>query len=173
MAHFFSPLRSWLKEERRLLLRSARLWWVGLSSLMLVVLLLAAEVRRRESRISAALESKRLEKLELVAAALSDIRRTAFDWARWQDALDFVQGRNPAFVQRDMAQSSLFAAGGSWCCSTGMASPWSVTAPPESITLTTDGCSSAPLTISRPWCPWPALSSCSVQESRGGLSWAS
>lgn len=112
MARFLSSLRSWLKEERRLLPRSVRLGWVGLGSLVLLTLLLVVEVRRRESGIRAALEKERLEQLELVGAALSDIRRTAFDWARWDDSLGFVQGRNPDFVQADMAQSSLFATGG-------------------------------------------------------------
>ena len=112
MAGLLTPLRSWLKEERRLLPGSVRLRWVGLGSLVLLTLLLAVEVRRRGPRISATLERQRMEKLELVSAALSDIRRTAFDWARWDDSLAFVQGRNPAFVQRDMAQSSLFASGG-------------------------------------------------------------
>lgn len=112
MPRFLSPLQSWLKEERRLLPGSVQLRWVGLGSLVLLTLLLAGEVRRRAPRISATLESQRMEKLELVGAALSDIRRTAFDWARWDDSLAFVQGRNPAFVQRDMAQSSLFASGG-------------------------------------------------------------
>lgn len=112
MARFLSSLRSWLKEERRLLPSSVRLGWVGLGSLVLLTLLLSVEVRRRESGIRAALEEERLEQLELVGAALSDIRRTAFDWARWDDSLGFVQGRNPDFVQRDMAQTSLFAAGG-------------------------------------------------------------
>lgn len=112
MPRLLSSLRSWLKEERRLLPRSVRLWWVGLGSLLLTSLLLAIEVRRREAHIGMALQSQRLEQLELVGAALSDIRRTAFDWARWDDSLHFVQGHNPAFVQRDMAQTSLFAAGG-------------------------------------------------------------
>lgn len=112
MPRFLSPLRSWLKEERRLLPRSARLWWVGIGSLMLLALLLAFEVRRREQRVSDALATKRLEQLDLVGATLSDLRRTAFDWARWDDALSFVQGRNPGFVQRDMEQSSLFDGGG-------------------------------------------------------------
>ena len=98
MARFLSSLRSWLKEERRLLPRSVRLGWVGLGSLVLLTLLLVVEVRRRESGIRAALEKERLEQLELVGAALSDIRRTAFDWARWDDSLGFVQGRNPDFV---------------------------------------------------------------------------
>lgn len=112
MALLLSQLRSWLKEERRLLPGSAQLRWVGLGSLVLLTLLLAGEVRRRGPRIRAMLESERLEKLEPVDAALSDIRRTAFDWARWDDSLACVQGRNPAFLQRDMTQSSLFASGG-------------------------------------------------------------
>lgn len=112
MPPLLSPLRSWLKEERRLLPGSIRLWWVGLSALGLLALLLAVEMGRRESRIAAAMESKRQEQLELVGAALSDRRRTAFDWARWDDSLAYVQGRNPDFIQRDMAQTSLFDAGG-------------------------------------------------------------
>lgn len=112
MTRLLSPLRSWLKEERRLLPSSVRLGWLGLSSMLLVALLLTVEVRRREDRITAALQSKREEQLELVRATLSDLQRTAFDWARWDDALGFVQGRNPGFVERDMAESSLFDAGG-------------------------------------------------------------
>lgn len=111
MSRLLSPLRSWLKEERRLLPRSVRLWWLGLGSLVLLTLLLAVELRRRELRISDSLENQRREQLELVGAALADIRRTAFDWARWDDSLAYVRGRNPEFVQRDMVQSSLFAAG--------------------------------------------------------------
>lgn len=112
MPHLLSPLRSWLKEERRLLPRSVKLWWVGFSSLLLLAVLLAVEVRRREQSISTALDAKRLEQLDLVAEALSDLRRTAFDWARWDDSLQFVQGRNPGFVQRDLEQTSLFDGGG-------------------------------------------------------------
>jgi diguanylate cyclase (GGDEF)-like protein len=107
-----SPLRSWLKEERRLLPRSIRLTWVGLGCLILVVVLVAIEIGRREARLRAELEAQRSDRLELVRAALSDISRTVFDWARWEDSLKFVQGSNPAFIQRDMAQSSLFSAGG-------------------------------------------------------------
>ncbi len=107
-----SPLRSWLKEERRLLPRSIRLTWVGLGCLMLFVVLVAIEIGRREARVRAELEAQRSDRLELVRAALGDISRTVFDWARWDDSLRFAQGRNPQFVERDMAQSSLFSAGG-------------------------------------------------------------
>jgi len=112
MSRVLLPLRSWLKEERRLLPRSVRLWWVALGSLTLLSLLYAVELRRRDLRIRTELEDQRLEQLELVGASLADIRRTSFDWARWDDSLAFVQGRNPAFVERDMAQTSLFEANG-------------------------------------------------------------
>ena len=112
MPRFVPSLRSWLKEERRLLPRSVRLRWVGFGSLVLMSLLLTAELSRRDSRIRAHLDNERRGDLELVSSALSDISRTAFDWARWEDALNFIQGHNPGFVQRDMAHSSLFDAGG-------------------------------------------------------------
>lgn len=112
MPRFLTPLQSWLKEERRLLPRSIRLWRVALGSLVLLTVLLAVELRRREIHIRALLENQRLEQLELVGASLGDLRRTAFDWARWDDSLRFVQGRNPQFVERDMAESSLFEGGG-------------------------------------------------------------
>ena len=112
MARLLSPLRSWLKEERRLLPRSVRLRWLGLCSLLLLALLLALEARRREARLSAALDRQRLEQLELVGEALSDISRTAFDWARWDDSLRFVQGLHPSFVQQDLVKSPVFATGG-------------------------------------------------------------
>jgi diguanylate cyclase (GGDEF)-like protein len=112
MNRSLSPLRSWLKEERRLLPRGARPWRLAASALALVGLLFALEILRREARISADLETQRSDRLELLNAALSDIRRTVFDWARWEDSLLFAQGRNPQFVERDMAQSSLFSGGG-------------------------------------------------------------
>ena len=112
MTRFLSLLRSWLKEERRLLPRAARPGWIALGSMGLLGLLLIVETQRRHAQITAAQDSQRLEQLELVDAALGGLRRTVFDWARWDDSLRFVQGRNPSFVQRDIAQSSLFTAGG-------------------------------------------------------------
>jgi len=112
MLRFLSPLRSWLKEERRLLPCSVRLWMVGVGSLGVLTLLFAVDLRRHEARVTAELADQRREQLELVGLALSDLRRTAFDWARWEDSLRFVQGRNPQFVRRDMVQSSLFDSGG-------------------------------------------------------------
>ena len=81
MPHLLSPLRSWLKEERRLLPRSVKLWWVGFSSLLLLAVLLAVEVRRREQSISTALDAKRLEQLDRGAEAPSELPRTAVDLA--------------------------------------------------------------------------------------------
>ncbi len=112
MIRSLSLLRSWLKEERRLLPRSARPGWIALGTLGLLSVLLIVESHRRHAQIRSAQERQRLEQLELVDAALGDLSRTVFDWARWDDSLQFVQGRNPSFVQRDIAESSLFAAGG-------------------------------------------------------------
>ena len=57
MNRSLSPLRSWLKEERRLLPRGARPWRLAASALGLVGLLFALEILRREARISADLEA--------------------------------------------------------------------------------------------------------------------
>lgn len=105
-------LRSWLKEERRLLPERPLLRGVSVVSLLLLAGLLLLEARRRNGVVEGSLQAQRQERMELVAAALDDIRRTSFDWARWNDSHRYVQGLNPAFVQRDLAQTSLFSSGG-------------------------------------------------------------
>lgn len=105
-------LRSWLTEERRLLPERSQLLRVAVGSLLLFTVLLALEVRRRSDWIQSFQSSQRLERMELVSAALDDIRRTAFDWGRWNDSYRFLSGRNPSFIARDLAKTSLFSSGG-------------------------------------------------------------
>ena len=105
-------LRSWLKEERRLLPERSMLLGVGTVSLLLLGMVLTLELQRRDTSINRSLEVERQQRLELVAAALDDIRRTTFDWARWEDSYRFIQGRNPSFIANDLAKTSLFSSGG-------------------------------------------------------------
>lgn len=105
-------LRSWLTEERRLLPERSQLLRVAVGSLLLFAVLLALEGRRRSDWIQTFQQGQRLERMELVSAALDDIRRTAFDWGRWNDSYRFITGRNPSFVSRDLAKTSLFSSGG-------------------------------------------------------------
>lgn len=105
-------LRSWIREEKRLLPERSLLLGVAFGSLALLGLLLALEAHRRSDWIQAYLRSQRQERLELTTAALDDIRRSSFDWARWNDTYNFVAGRNPTFVNRDLAQTSLLSSGG-------------------------------------------------------------
>ena len=106
------PLRSWLKEERRLLPERPLLRGVWVVSVALLAVLLMLEARRRSSVIERSLQVQRQERLELVSTAFDDIRRTSFDWSRWNDSYRFIQGRNPGFIQGDLAQTSLFSSGG-------------------------------------------------------------
>lgn len=105
-------LRSWLREERRLLPDLRRQSRGLLLLVALLLLLLGLELRRREAVISRQLLNKQLEALESVSASLAGIRRTGLDWARWNDSYAFVQGRNPRFVSHDLANTSLFEGGG-------------------------------------------------------------
>jgi len=112
MPRLLSPLGSWLREERRLLPSSVQPRRLALVALGLVALTLTLETRRRSEQLSLRFQRQRLEKLELVSVALSDIRRSALDWAHWDETFAFAQGRDPQFVQRSLAQSSLFQGGG-------------------------------------------------------------
>ncbi|MEB3271406.1 MAG: bifunctional diguanylate cyclase/phosphodiesterase [Synechococcus sp.] len=105
-------LRSWLKEEQRLLPQRSQRQQVGLAALLLFALLLAVEVRRRYDWFQASQHEQRQARMELISTALAAIRRTAFDWSRWDASHDFLLGRNPGFLSRELANTRLFSSGG-------------------------------------------------------------
>jgi len=105
-------LRSWLKEEQHLLPQRSQLQRVGLTSLLLVALLLAVEIRRRNDWFRASQHEQRQARMELIGTALASIRRTAFDWSRWDASRAFLLGRNPGFLARELANTRLFSSGG-------------------------------------------------------------
>lgn len=106
------PLRSWLREERLLLPQRSQLQRAGLALLLLFGLLLAVEVHRRNDWFRASQHQQRQARMELISATLAAIRRTAFDWGRWDASHDFLLGRNPGFLSRELANARLFSSGG-------------------------------------------------------------
>ena len=106
------PLRSWWKEERRSLAswRSLR----GVVGLLLLGLIPLAvlEVQRRSLALAERQRNEHAEATAIVVASLASLRRTAQDWAHWDEMNDFVSGRRPQFIATDIATTSLFDDGG-------------------------------------------------------------
>lgn len=103
-------LRSWLKEERQALANPG--WrFVLRVAVPLVVLLAGLEAARRLQEKGQNLEEKQQQAIDLLYWLSGEQRRTAQDWAHWDDTLAFAEGRNPAFPTTDMDTSALLSAG--------------------------------------------------------------
>lgn len=88
-----------------------RRWVLGVVGLGLLPLSLL-EVQRRSDDLEQQARDRHREAMAIVVASLAPLRRTAYDWARWDDMYAFVRGRNPSFVRTDVGTTSLFDGGG-------------------------------------------------------------
>ena len=105
------PLRSWFKQERLALRQESWRRTLLLAAPLLVALVLAEGARRLQDG-ARQLEQQQQQALNLLQWLAKEQRRTALDWAHWDDTLAFVEGNNPAFPAADMGTTSLLKDGG-------------------------------------------------------------
>jgi len=103
-------LGSWLKQERQAL---ADPGWSALLRIAvpLVLVLGGLEAVRRLQEQRQHLEQRQQQALDLLHWLAEQQRSTALDWAHWDDALAFVEGRNPGFPTNDMDTTALLRSG--------------------------------------------------------------
>jgi diguanylate cyclase (GGDEF)-like protein len=77
----------------------------------LLLVLVGLEGARRLHERGQSLEQKQQQALDLLHWLADEHRRTALDWAHWDDALAYAEGRNPDFPNSDMDNSALLSAG--------------------------------------------------------------
>lgn len=103
-------LRAWLKQERLALRQQSWRRTLLLGAPLLMALVLAEGARRLQDG-ARRLERQQQEGLNLLQWLAKEQRRTALDWAHWDDALAFVEGDNPAFPSTDMGTTALLEEG--------------------------------------------------------------
>lgn len=115
-------LRSWLKQER---LAAANSRWNRTlrSTSLLVLLLIAVEGLRRYQNTRLQLAERQQEQLQLLQSIVRDNNRPLADWARWDDSLAFVEGRQPDFVAELMRTTALLDGGGVMAIHDGQGRP--------------------------------------------------
>jgi diguanylate cyclase (GGDEF)-like protein len=107
---FPGKLHSWQQQERQAL---ANPGWRSMLrvAVPLQLVLVGLEGARRLQERAQNLEEKQQQAIDLLYWLAGEQRRTALDWAHWDDSLAYVEGRNPAFPSTDMDTSALLSAG--------------------------------------------------------------
>jgi diguanylate cyclase (GGDEF)-like protein len=103
-------LHSWLKQER-LAFRHQNWRFTALVALLMLGLLVGFEAVRRLYETRRQLQQEQKQTLELLQSWLVEHRRTAQDWAHWDETLAYVQGRNPDFRRQNIDTTTLLQGG--------------------------------------------------------------
>lgn len=103
-------LRSWLKQERQAL---ANPGWRTLLKIAAPLMLgpVVLEGARRLHERSEQLEHRQQQAINVLHWLAAEQRKITLDWAHWDDALAYAEGRNPTFPSTDMETSALLGSG--------------------------------------------------------------
>lgn len=103
-------LRSWLKQER--VAASDSRWLRNLrAGGLLLLLLIGLEAWRRDQMARELLANHQQEQLQVLQSLVRDNKRPLKDWAEWDEALAFSEGRQPDFVESLMRTTALLDGG--------------------------------------------------------------
>jgi diguanylate cyclase (GGDEF)-like protein len=103
-------LRSWLKQERQALANPGWRTLVKLAAPLLLGLVVLEAARRLHERVEQ-LEHRQQQAIDLLLWLAAEQRKITLDWAHWDDALAYAEGRNPNFPNTDMDTSALLGSG--------------------------------------------------------------
>lgn len=103
-------LRSWLKQERQALANPGWRTLLKLAAPLLSGLVVLEGARRLHER-SQQLAERQEQAIALLHWLAEEQRRITLDWAHWDDALAYAEGRNPSFPNTDMDTSALLGSG--------------------------------------------------------------
>ena len=106
-----APLHSWWREERRSPLSRASLLRRAGLCVLVIAPLLGLQVQRRSEAILQQQQAQRSDTLAIMEAGLSVTERASQDWGHWDTVYAFMGGRNPRFVEHDLATSAIFEGG--------------------------------------------------------------
>ena len=111
MLQVAQPLRSWWKEERRTPLEAQQAWRNLGVSLLVITPLIGLHLQGRSAALLRQQQASREDTIALIEAAFSSTGRIARDWGQWDDAYRFALGKNPGYVNNNLATGALFDAG--------------------------------------------------------------
>lgn len=103
-------LRSWLKQERQALANPGWRTLLKVAAPLLSGLVVLEGARRLHER-SQQLKQSQQQAIDLLHWLAAEQRKITLDWAHWDDALAYAEGRNPSFPNTDMDTSALLGSG--------------------------------------------------------------
>jgi len=101
-------LRSWWKEERRVLPSPRAMLPPALAVGVTLAALMGLDAAHRLETIRSRNEAQRREALAIVVVQLTAMQRTALDWANWDETYRFMGGQFPGFVTQTLDTADLF-----------------------------------------------------------------